>query len=298
MWLTLSLTSALLLGCYDVFKKFSLRGNAVLPVLFTAAIFGALVFVPFLIIAEVNPNAIPLLHMPHMTWEQHALTLLKSTIVAASWVLSYYAMRYLPITIVSPIRATSPLLTLIGAVTLLGETLNPIQWLGVAITVLAFWLFSKTGKLENISFLRNKWIICLYGGTFLAAISGLYDKYLLGHLMIPKNTMQAWFSIYIPVVLLPFLLLKWWPARRENKFVFRWTIPLIGITLGFADFVYFYALAEPDSLVAIVSALRRCSVVVPFFVGALFLGEQHVWRKFLILCGMLAGVAMIVLSSG
>lgn len=297
MWLTLSLISALLLGCYDVFKKLSLRGNAVLPVLFMAAAFGALLFIPFLIISELNPDAVPLLYMPRMTWQQHGLTLIKSTIVAASWVLSYYAMRYLPITIVSPIRATSPLLTLVGAVTLLGETLNGVQWLGVAVTVIFFWLFSKTGRLENISFLRNKWMICLYAGTFLAAVSGLYDKYLLGHLGVPKNTMQAWFSIYIPVVLLPFLLLKWLPSRRENKFVFRWTIPLIGIVLGFADFVYFYALAEPESLVAIVSALRRCSVVVPFLVGAIFLGEQHVWRKFLILCGMLAGVAMIVLSS-
>lgn len=297
MWLTLSLISALLLGCYDVFKKFSLRGNAVLPVLFMAAVFGALVFIPFLIISEVNPNAVPMLYMPRMTWGQHGLTMIKSAIVAASWVLSYYAMRYLPITIVSPIRATSPLLTLLGAVTLLGETLGAMQWLGVAVTVVFFWLFSKTGRLENISFLRNKWMICLYFGTFLAAVSGLYDKYLLGHLGIPKNTMQAWFSIYIPVLLLPFLLVKWFPHRRENRFVFRWTIPLIGITLGFADFVYFYALAEPESLVAIVSALRRCSVVVPFLVGAIFLREQHVWRKFLILCGMLAGVAMIVMNS-
>ncbi len=297
MWLSLSLISAILLGCYDVFKKLSLRGNAVLPVLFTAAMFGALVFIPFLIISEINPDAVPLLYMPHMTWQQHGLTFIKSSIVAASWVLSYYAMRYLPITIVSPIRAMSPLLTLFGAVTLLGETLNGMQWLGVAVTVLFFWFFSQAGKMENISFLRNKWMICLYAGTFLAAISGLYDKYLLGHLGIPKNTMQAWFSIYIPFILLPFVLFKWWPARHENKFIFRWTIPLIGITLGFADFVYFYALAEPESLVAIVSALRRCSVVVPFLVGAIFLGEKHVWRKFLILCGMLAGVAMIVMNS-
>jgi len=140
-------------------------------------------------------------------------------------------------------------------------------------------------------------MICLYAGTSLAAVSGLYDKYLLGHLGLPKNTMQAWFSIYIPVVLLPFLLVKWFPARRENRFAFRWTIPLIGITLSFSDFAYFYALSEPDSLVAIVSALRRCSVVVPFLVGAALLGEQHVWRKLLILCGMLAGVAMVVMSS-
>jgi transporter family protein len=297
MWIFLSIVSALLLGGYDVLKKLSLHGNAVLPVLYLASLSGALVFVPFLVASELAPEKLSLLYMPRMTWGQHALTFAKSSIVGASWVLSYYAMRYLPITIVSPIRAASPLLTLLGAVALLGESLNTIQWLGVAVTVAAFWLLSKAGRLEHISFVRNKWVICLYFGTFLAAVSGLYDKYLLTNLGVPKNTMQAWYCIYMLVVLLPFLLFRWWPVRRENKFTFRWTIPLIGICLAATDFVYFSALAEPDSLVAIVSALRRCSVAVPFLVGAVFFRERYLWRKLLILCGMLAGVCMVVLGS-
>ncbi|MDR0712293.1 MAG: DMT family transporter [Prevotellaceae bacterium] len=297
MWILFSIISALLLGGYDVLKKLSLRGNAVLPVLYLASLSGALAFAPFLIISQAAPDALSLLYMPRMTWGQHALTFVKSSIVGASWVLSYYAMRYLPITIVSPIRATSPLLTLLGAVTLLGESLNALQWLGVAVTVIFFWLFSKTGKMESISFVRNKWIICLYMGTFFAAVSGLYDKYLLTNLGLPKNTMQAWFNIYMTVVLLPFLLLKWWPVRRENKLSFRWTIPLIGLCLAVADFVYFYALADPQSLVSIVSALRRCSVVIPFLVGAVFFKERHVWRKLAIICGMIAGVCMVVMGT-
>ncbi|MDR3328924.1 MAG: EamA family transporter [Prevotellaceae bacterium] len=297
MWITLSLISALLLGCYDAFKKESLRGNAVLPVLYTASLVGALVFAPLLVVSKLHPDALSLLYMPPMTWHQHLLTFVKSSIVGASWVLSYYALRYLPITIAAPIHATAPLLTLLGAVLLLGESLKAAQWGGVAVTMAFFGLFSYVGRAEKISFLRNKWMLCLYLGTFLSAMSGLYDKYLLSSIGIPKNTMQAWFSIYVLVVLLPFLLLKWWPVRRANRFVFRWSIPLIGVFLAVADFVYFYALAQPTSLVAIVSALRRCSVMVPFLVGAVFFREQHIGRKFLILCGMLAGVAMIVLSS-
>lgn len=297
MWIILSLLSALLLGGYDVFKKMSLQHNAVLPVLYLAALFGALSFAPFLIISTIAPHSLTQLYMPAMTWQQHGLTFIKSSIVGASWVMSYYAMRYLPITIVSPIRATSPLLTLLGAVTLLDESLNLLQWVGVAITVLSFWLFSRTGKLESISFFRNKWMICLYIGTFFAAVSGLYDKFLLSNLQIPKTTMQAWFNIYMLIVLLPFVILKWFPARKSNKLVWRWTIPLIGISLAFADFFYFDALANKDSLVSIVSALRRCSVVVPFIVGAMLFKEKNVWRKFIILLGMLAGVAMVVLAS-
>ena len=42
MWLTLAFTSAALLGFYDVAKKKSLTGNAVLPVLLLNTLFSSL----------------------------------------------------------------------------------------------------------------------------------------------------------------------------------------------------------------------------------------------------------------
>ncbi|MDR3297063.1 MAG: EamA family transporter [Prevotellaceae bacterium] len=299
MWIALSLVSALLLGGYEVLKKLALRGNAVLPVLYVASLAGALAFAPILVLSAVVPDAsgvMGLLYMPPMTWHQHALTLVKSGIVGVSWVLSYYAMRYLPITIVSPTHAISPMFTLLGAVTLLGESLSVTQWIGVVVTMTFFWFFSQAGKLESISFFRNRWMLCLYCGMLLSATSGLFDKYLLARVGLPKATMQAWFNIYMLAVLLPFVLLKWWPTRRENRFVFRLAAPLIGLCLAVADFVYFHALSHPDSLVSIVSALRRCSVVVPFAIGAIFLREQHILRKLLFLLGMMLGVALILVS--
>lgn len=297
MWISLGLLSAMLLGIYDVFKKLSLRGNAVLPVLYFAAMSSAVVFIPFIIYSYVSPNPDGFMYISPMTWQQHALTFIKSCIVGSSWTLSYYAMRYLPITIVSPIRATAPLFTLLGAVTILGERLSLLQWVGVLATVGFFLMFSRVGRLEKISFFGNKWMYCLYGGTLLGAISGLYDKFLLADMALPKNAMQAWYSVYMLIVLLPILLLKWWPNRKYNKFTFRWTILGIGLCLVLSDFTYFYSLSIPESLVAIVSALRRCSVVVPFLFGAVFLKEKNITRKFILLCGMLIGVAMIVLGS-
>jgi transporter family protein len=132
----------------------------------------------------------------------------------------------------------------------------------------------------------------------LGALSGLYDKYLISHVGIKKNAMQAWYSIYMLIALLPVTLLKWWRNRRENRFTFRWSIIFIGICLVLSDFAYFYSLSVPESLVAVVSALRRCSVVVPFLVGVFFLHERkNALRKFLIICGMLVGVVMIVFGS-
>lgn len=51
MWLLLAFLSAALLGFYDVFKKQSLRDNAVLPVLFLNTIFSSLIFLPFILLS-------------------------------------------------------------------------------------------------------------------------------------------------------------------------------------------------------------------------------------------------------
>ena len=48
MWLLLAFLSATLLGFYDVFKKKSLKDNAVLPVLFLNTFFSSLIFLPFI----------------------------------------------------------------------------------------------------------------------------------------------------------------------------------------------------------------------------------------------------------
>ena len=56
MWLLLAFLSAALLGFYDVFKKKSLRDNAVLPVLFLNTLFSSLMFLPFILVSAVAPS--------------------------------------------------------------------------------------------------------------------------------------------------------------------------------------------------------------------------------------------------
>ena len=52
MWLILAFLSAFLLGFYDVFKKKSLRENAVIPVLLLNTLFSSLLFLPFIILSQ------------------------------------------------------------------------------------------------------------------------------------------------------------------------------------------------------------------------------------------------------
>ncbi len=297
MWVFLALLSAVLLGVYDILKKVSLRDNAVIPVLLLATLAGALIFLPGVVISNFDPEYAKnhFWYVRPTDWYVHGLIFLKSIIVGASWMLSYYAMKHLPLTIVSPIRSTGPLWTLIGALIIFGERLNILQWLGLTCSLTFFWFFSQAGRKEGFSFKNNKWMWCIYAGTMLGSVSGLYDKYLLAHF--DRLVVQAWFSIYLVPVILPFAAFKWYPARKLQPLKWRYTIPLIGICLTAADYAYFYALSYPESLVSVISALRRCSVVVPFLVGAFILHEKNIKRKAILLLGMLIGIGLIVWGS-
>ena len=83
MWLLLAFLSATLLGFYDVFKKQSLKDNAVLPVLFLNTVFSSLIFLPFILLSVFAPHVFEgtLFHVPSAGWETHKYIIIKSFIV-------------------------------------------------------------------------------------------------------------------------------------------------------------------------------------------------------------------------
>ena len=84
MWLLLAFLSATLLGFYDVFKKKSLKDNAVLPVLFLNTFFSSLIFLPFILISVYQPDLLggTIFNVPVAGWEQHKYIIIKSFIVS------------------------------------------------------------------------------------------------------------------------------------------------------------------------------------------------------------------------
>lgn len=299
MWVFLALGSAFLLGFYDVLKKLSVNKNAVLPVLFFSTIAAAVLVSPFIIGSRIAPEAFKAIHLfvPEISFHEHGLIFMKAMIVVSSWIFAFHALKHLPITIVAPVRATGPIWTLIGAILIFQEQLNALQWLGVSVTLVFFYLLSTAGKLEGINFRNNIWIFCIIAATLLGAASGLYDKFIIRK--IDRIAVQAWFSVYQVAVMLPAIALFRWrlPQSTRPAFEWRWTIPAIGLVLLLADFAYFYALSYEDSMISIVSALRRGGVIVAFVTGAWLFHENNIRKKGIYLAGILIGILLITLGS-
>ncbi len=298
MWLLLAFISALLLGFYDVFKKQSLKENAVIPVLFLNTLFSSLIFVPFIILSASGQEWISktILYIPVEGWEVHKYVMLKSVIVLSSWIFGYFGMKHLPITIVGPINATRPVMVLVGAMLMFGERLNLYQWVGVLLAVASFFMLSRSGKKEGIDFKHNKWIFFIVMAAVLGAISGLYDKFLMQRFN--PMLVQSWYNIYQLLMMGVILMLLWWPKRKETTpFRWHWSIVLISIFLSAADFVYFYALSYNDSMISIVSMIRRGSVIVSFLFGAMLFREKNLKSKAIDLILVLIGMIFLYLGS-
>ena len=299
MWVGAAFLSALLLGLYDVAKKRSLGGNAIIPVLLLNTLFSTLLFLPIILSAEFNLGWFSNTSFECGTGSlaEHALVALKALITLSSWLCGYYAIKHLPLTIVGPVNATRPVVVLIGATLLFGERLNMWQWGGVLLTILSLYLLSVAGRKENINFKQSRHVWALFAAMLLGAVSGLYDKFIISTHELDPTFVQGWFSVYQLVMMTIIASAVWLPRRSAEKFEWRWTIPLISIFVSCADFFYYHALDMEGSMIAIVSMIRRSSVVVTFACGALLFGERNLRTKLLDLILIIIGMVLLALGS-
>lgn len=294
MWVILALCSAAGLGVYDIMKKLSVRDNNVLIVLALNTLFGMILMSPVIVMQMADGsfgfggNA-----------GAHGLILIKSAIVLSSWLLGYFAIKHLPLTIQGPINASRPVMVLTGAVLIFGERLNLIQWCGIVLGFTSLFLISRIGAREGFSLKESRWLWMSIGAAVLGAVSGLYDKYLLKSYA-PLDV-QAWYSLYQFFIMGGAILIlrKFVPkaAGVAAPFRWRWTIPLIAVFLTAADMAYFYSLSIDGSMISVVSMIRRGSVIIPFIYGVAALHERNIKAKSVDLAILIASLLLLVIGS-
>ena len=256
--------------------------------------FSSLIFLPAIISASFSLGwfeSTPFVEYSG-TMGDHLLIIIKSAIVLSSWIFGYIGIKHLPITIVGPINATRPILVLIGALVFFGERLNWCQWVGVILSILSIYLMSRSSKKENIDFTRNKWMLFVAIGTIMGAVSGLYDKFIMQELS--PIFVQSWFNFYQLIMMGIVCMAAWYPTRKKTTpFHWSWAIPLISIFICIADFAYFTSLGQQDSMISVVSLVRRSSVIISFICGAIIFKERNLRAKALDLALILLGMFFI-----
>ncbi len=297
MWMYLGLLAALFLGLHNLCKKHAVQGNEVFPVLLGTITSGFLLLLPFYLGSVFYQEYMIKIqfYITDIPWKTHGFIVIKSAIMASSWVLAYQALKHLPITIVTPIRSAGPFFTFIGAITIYQEKPSFWQWIGFFLIIFSIMLYSRIGKKEGIHFRKNKWIFAIIGATFLGASSGLYDKFLIQSLTLNPQTLQFWFCFYTMLILLIILTVLWFPkSEKRSAFKWRWSIPLVGVLLQIADYFYFKALQDPDALIMLLSAIKRSQILIAVVIGGVLFKEQNKRKKLIPLAGIMGGVFLIL----
>lgn len=314
MWTVLAFVSALCLGFYDISKKIALRENRVVDVLTISVCVSSLFLSIPLIFSRLCPEMMLGTHfyVPSLDGTAHAYTILKSIIVLSSWFFGYISLKHLPISVVSPMQATRPMWTLVGALLLFNERLNGWQWVGILLAIGSIFVFSFRRKTISNALSTNTnnkyYYICLAFAIISGACSGLYDKYLMRQY--DHNAVQVYYTFYQAIM----MLIAWAIFNRKNikyqisypkgtitsnlRFIKRiGVIVLISLFLIVSDNVYMLALRDPDSMIAVVSTIRRGGAVIGFAYGLLFLKEPDPVRKLCCMGGILAGLVCLAMGS-
>jgi len=281
MWLWLSVGSAILLGVYDVAKKKALKRNSVLYVLLGATALTAIIMSPFLSEGSLK---------------DHLSLIFKAVLVTTSWVSGLQALKTVPLTTASTIKASRPVFVVAFSIILFGERLNLWQWAGVVLVLFALFMLSRSSRREGLAFTRDRGFLWMALSVLTGAASALYDKHILGHMQ--PLFVQSWANVYITLMLALCVFVK---ALRDGEgrehFRWDWWLVAIALLISAADAMYFFAVKETGSLLSVISMIRRSAVVITFVLGALIFKEHNIKSKALDLSVLLVGIALLLFGS-
>lgn len=283
MWIWMALGSAVLLGLYDVSKKIALSKNTVLNVLLVATGLSALFLSPLLFVYKGGT-------------EDHLRLLLKAVLVSSSWISGMMALKKLPLTVVSTLKASRPFFVLLFSILLFGEQLNLWQWGGVVFALTAVVLLSRTGESEDIDFLRNRGIWAMAVSILTGVASALYDKHILQDM--EPLFVQSWTNVYITAILALCVAFGSRVAPDDARpFRWDWMMVVIALLITAADALYFFAVKQDGALLSVISLARRSSVVVTFAIGAIFFKEKNIRSKAVALSVLMVGMVLLLIGS-
>lgn len=292
LWFWLTLISGLIFGFYDITKKTALGKSALLNVLFMHS------FLCFVLVSFELPHALD------VSYQNMALFIFKALCIFFSWILSFIALRNMPISVFTPFATLTPVFSIILGFFILGERMGVLQWSGIIVILTAFYFIGKADRSdtdksnpvitdsEKRADIKN--IIYVAVSCFLGAASAIADKIALK--TTTPGIMQFWFYFYLTLCYLASYAYK--KLKKENTVIFRFNrdIILISVFLVASDWLYFAALKIPNGQVSIVLPLRRVSVLVSTIYGGIIFKEKNLRTKFIYLCLVIVGIVIVFMG--
>lgn len=279
LWIWMTIVSGIFLGLLDIVKKKAFEKNSVLVVLAIYSLFC------FLLVSFEFKSAI------NMDSDKILVILLKTFIVFLAWVLSFNAIKHLPISVITPFDTINPLFSIIFGIIILNEKLTSFEGIGIIVMLISYYFIGKVGSKEVVRIFNNKYLYFMIISAVLNAVSATIDKIVLKSS--DPGQMQFWFSLFM--FLFNAGALTYVRLRYKNKSVIRFDfyIPVMSLLLIISDRIYFTVLNIPSTQISMVMPLRKVSIFASVIIGGLIFREKNLKKKFWCICLLIIGIVLL-----
>lgn len=280
MWMLLVLVYGLLKGAREIIKKKSLEKSSVMEVLFFYTLFSFLLVVP-----DVK-NAMGL------TKIQYLYVALKSFIIFCAWILSFKAIKKMPVSLYGVLDLSRVLFaTLLGTI-VLGEVLKPTQMIGLTLVAAGLLMLRfKRGSRQKEEHVSKAIVACAILSCMLNAFSGLMDKLLMKQMN--SSQLQFFYMLFLVLFYLAYIVLSKEKLDMKGALKNHW-IWILAILFVVADRALFIANSMEDSRVTVMTLIKQSGCLVTILGGKFIFKEKNIGYKLccagVIIAGIVAGV--------
>lgn len=275
-WVLLTLVYGLLKGAREIVKKESLKKSSVVEVLFFYTLFGFIICIP----ASRDIASVDVKYLP--------IVFIKSLAIFFAWILSFRAIKYLPISIYGILDLSRVLFATLLGVVVLHEVLCVHQIIGLLLVVTGLLLLKKR-KSEEKEDVKPLIVILALISCMLNAVSGLLDKILTQY--ISASQLQFYYMLFLTLLYLMYMIVDKSEVHIKSTVKNYWIL-LLAVMFVIADKALFVANSNPESRITVMTLVKQSGCLITILAGKFIYKEKNMLHKLLCALLIIAGICV------
>lgn len=277
-WVLLTLVYGLLKGAREIVKKESLKKSSVVEVLFFYTLFGFIICIP----ASTDIMFVDVKYLPYV--------FIKSFVIFVAWILSFRAIKYLPISVYGILDLSRVLFATLLGVLVLHESFTRNRIIGLVLVIIGL-LALKTKRTEEKENIKPVVVILALISCMLNAVSGLLDKILTQY--VTPSQLQFYYMFFLVILYLLYMIADKSEVNIKSSVKNYWIL-ILAVMFVIADKALFIANACPDSRIIVMTLVKQAGCIITILAGKFIYKEKNMLHKFICALIIISGIVIAV----
>lgn len=241
-----------------------------------------------------------LLLLPYATWNisLYAIGLIFVTALLNSVVnlLAARVYKHSNITVSSPVLSSLPqFFVVILALIFLGEQLRPIQYISIAVMLIAVYLIMfKSSPKHKYPFERSIYVYFLLGTAVISAVTTILLKYVIT--TVNPITFLILLQVFMAIDMMVYMQFHYGGVKEIARNTRKFSIPIVATAAFTTAYRYFYYTAIVSTSIALASPLLNTfAVLMTVLMGVIIFKEGNLKKKLLLSAIMIIAVFFLVI---